>query len=232
MPPPAVELRGISKSFPEPGGGAPLQVLHQVDLSLASGESAAIVGPSGCGKSTLLNIIGALEAPDSGTVHIVGQDLATLSAPELSQLRNRHIGFIFQLHHLLPQCSALENVLVPTLAKGWSSSQRTEARERASHLLAEVGLASRSHHRPGQLSGGERQRVAVVRALVTSPALLLADEPTGALDATNAHALTDLVLELQRQLRFALLLVTHQPDQASRMSRSLSLSPAGLQTAA
>ena len=179
-------------------------------------------GPSGSGKSTLLNIIGTLDDPTRGRVFLREQDLAQLDELQLAAVRNRQIGFIFQAHHLLPQCTVLENVLVPTLASP-ESAQRKSAPERARRLLDRVGLGGRIDHRPGQLSGGERQRVAVVRALINQPELLLADEPTGALDRAAAEELARLLIELNREERVTLILVTHAPDLAARMKRVFEL---------
>ncbi len=216
---PLIELKHISKSYAEPERGASVPVLRDIDLSIDAGESVAITGPSGCGKSTLLNILGTLDEPDTGEYWFEGQCLRGATTQKLSALRSAKIGFIFQLHHLLPQCSVLENVLVPTLAiKG--GPDRTE---RARSLLDAVGLAAREAYRPAQLSGGERQRVAVVRALINEPRLILADEPTGALDEKNAGALTDLLLDLQERTGVTLVLVTHHRAQAERMGRMLEI---------
>jgi ABC-type lipoprotein export system ATPase subunit len=217
-----LELTNVAKSFAAPGETGATPVLREIDLQLARGESLAIVGPSGSGKSTLLNIIGTLDRPDSGRVLLEGRDLSTLNEQELAAVRSREIGFIFQLHHLLPQCTVLENVLIPTLAGGPES--RGEAPEkRARRLLERVGLTERLRHRPGQLSGGERQRVAVVRALINEPKLLLADEPTGALDRVSAETLADLLVELNREEGVSLVIVTHALDLAQRMSRVVEL---------
>lgn len=215
---PLIELRHVSKSYLESSGGERVPVLREVNWSLEAGASAAIVGPSGCGKSTLLNLLGALDEPDSGEVIFEGESLAGLSAARLSALRGRKLGFIFQLHHLMPQCTVLENVLLPTLALP-KSERDHQAAERAEELLDRVGLRPQRDRLPAQLSGGERQRVAVVRALINRPRLLLADEPTGALDEKNAASLTELLLELQRSLQLSLVMVTHHPAQAARMDR-------------
>ncbi|MCZ6598223.1 MAG: ABC transporter ATP-binding protein [Planctomycetota bacterium] len=221
---PLAELAEVTKSFAsiEGGGEAAAVVLRSVDLVVAPGESVAIVGPSGSGKSTLLNILGALQRPTSGTVRVNGVDLAGLDSDGLAALRNRALGFVFQAHHLLPQLSALENVLVPTLVTG-NKEARRRAVERARHLLADVGLGERMAHRPGQLSGGECQRVAVVRALINEPRLLLADEPTGSLDRAAADDLGDLLCELNRRESVALVVVTHSERLAARMGRELEL---------
>jgi predicted ABC-type transport system involved in lysophospholipase L1 biosynthesis ATPase subunit len=186
------------------------------------GESLAIVGPSGSGKSTLLHIIGTLDKPTSGSVTLSGQDLAVLDDHQVATVRNRQIGFVFQSHYLLPQCTVLENVLVPTLATN-EAAARDGASERAQRLLKRVGLGERISHRPGELSGGERQRVAVVRALINQPQLLLADEPTGSLDQTSARDLGQLLLELNREEGVTLIIVTHARELAQRMARVLEL---------
>ena len=198
-------------------------VLRGINLDVAAGESLAIVGPSGSGKSTLLNLIGGLDRPTAGQVLLEGRDLAALSERQLAAVRATQIGFVFQLHHLLPQCTALENVLVPVLALPGRGGV-AQARPWAEELLRRVGLAERMNYRPGQLSGGECQRVAVVRALINRPRLLLADEPTGSLDRHAADALADLLVELNRQEHVTLIAVTHSPSVASRMSRVLELS--------
>lgn len=216
-----LKLVEVSKSFEGVEGGNPLSLLHDVSLELYRGESAAIIGPSGSGKSTLLNIIGTLDQPTSGRVLLDGEDPGGFDEEKLARFRNSSIGFIFQSHHLLPQCSVLENVLVPTLVA--DKSQREPAAERGRQLLMRVGLGERLEHRPGQLSGGERQRVAVVRALINQPKLLLADEPTGALDRQSAERLTDLLVEINREQNVALIMVTHAPDLAARMRRRFEL---------
>ena len=217
-PTPFLKLEDVSKSYDSVLDGPPVRVLDGINLEIQSGESAAICGPSGSGKSTLLNIIGTLDGPTRGRVLLRGQDLAQLDEMRLAAVRNRQIGFIFQAHHLLPQCTVLENVLVPTLAAA-ESAQRQNAPERARRLLDRVGLGARIDHRPGQLSGGERQRVAVVRALINQPELLLADEPTGALDRAAAEELARLLIELNREEGVTLILVTHAADLAGRMKR-------------
>lgn len=217
-----LQLSGVTKEFLPAPGAAPLKILSGIDLEVRPGESLAIIGPSGSGKSTLLNLIGSLDRPSAGKVLLDGQDLTTLNDLQLAQVRNRSIGFIFQGHHLLPQCSVLENVLVPTLATGNTGAHGT-ARARAESLLKRVGLGERLNHRPSQLSGGERQRTAVVRALINKPKLLLADEPTGALDQTSAGTLADLLVELNREENVALITVTHSPALAARMTRALEI---------
>lgn len=212
----------VSKQYHAAPGAEPVRVLDNVSLAVASGESLAIVGPSGSGKSTLLNIIGTLDKPTAGQVLLDGDDLAARSEEELAQIRNRRIGFVFQSHHLLPQCNVLENILVPTLPSKDKSS-RENARERGLQLLKRVGLGERTSHRPGQLSGGERQRVAVVRALINQPKLLLADEPTGALDRNSSQHLAELLTELNSEEKVTLIIVTHALDLAGKMQRQLEL---------
>jgi lipoprotein-releasing system ATP-binding protein len=208
----------VSKQYPT--RGEPLVVLRDVSLALKCGQNAAILGPSGSGKSTLLSILGALEPPSSGRVVLDGQDPAKLAEPALAALRNGKIGFVFQDHHLLPQCSALENVLVPTVASGRTSP---EAIQRARRLLDRVGLSDRLAHRPAELSGGERQRVALARALINAPLLVLADEPTGDLDRANAERVGRLLLELQQQEQTMLIVVTHSRRLADMMGQQWEL---------
>jgi ABC-type lipoprotein export system ATPase subunit len=213
-----LELSGVTKSYTSPEG-AQTVVLRGVDLAVGKGESLAIAGPSGCGKSTLLNIIGTLDRPTSGRVTLDGRDVASLGEAPLAELRSQVVGFVFQLHHLLPQCSILENVLVPTLvARGQDG-----AAARARALLDRVGLGQRLSHRPGQLSGGECQRAAVVRALINRPKLLLADEPTGSLDRGSAESLATLLAELNREEGVALIYVTHSPELAAKAGKVLEL---------
>jgi len=214
-----LQLKNISREFPSTEGGTPLEVLRNLSMDVARGESIAIIGPSGCGKSTLLNLIGTLDQPTDGAIAFDGRDLIALNDDELALLRNREMGFIFQNHHLLAQCTVMENVLVPTLAHG----RVTNEEERARHLLNRVGLGERLSHRPGQLSGGERQRVAVVRALINQPQLLLADEPTGALDQTTADQLGQLLVELNAEENVTLITVTHSAKLADRMARTVEL---------
>jgi lipoprotein-releasing system ATP-binding protein len=223
---PLIQLTHVSKSYTDPGSGARVPVLHDIHLSIEAGEALAIVGPSGCGKSTLLNILGTLDVPDEGEITFDGASLAKATAKQLAAVRSQKIGFIFQLHHLMPQCSVLENVLLPTLAL---KAQPTDARQRAESLLEEVGLQDRMNWKPAQLSGGERQRVAFVRALINQPRLILADEPTGALDETSAAALTDLLLKLQKSSAVTLVMVTHHRAQAERMGRVLTIHEGALQ---
>ena len=213
--PPLIELTSVVRVFAAAPGGPEVRVLEGVDLVVPPGETVAIVGPSGSGKSTLLNIIGALDRPTSGRVRVADCDLAAAGERELAALRNRELGFVFQLHHLLPQCTALENALIPTLAG--APDRHAESRARA--LLERVGLGSRVRHRPGQMSGGECQRVALVRALINRPRLLLADEPTGSLDRAAAEGLSDLLCELNRETGVTLVVATHSERLAARMQR-------------
>jgi lipoprotein-releasing system ATP-binding protein len=215
-------LREVAKSYQSVLDGPSVAVLNGIDMEIQEGESAAIIGPSGSGKSTLLNIIGTLDRPTRGQVLLEGQDLAQLDEARLAAVRNRRIGFIFQAHHLLPQCTVLENVLVPTLVCD-DRPLRQSAPERARRLLDRVGLGARLHHRPGQLSGGERQRVAVMRGLINQPRLLLADEPTGALDRAAAEELARLLVELNREERVTLMVATHALDLAAQMGRRFEL---------
>jgi predicted ABC-type transport system involved in lysophospholipase L1 biosynthesis ATPase subunit len=216
-------------------GAGPVSVLNGVSLQLAQGDSLAIVGPSGSGKSTLLQILGTLDQATGGRVEVDGHDLSTLNDEQLAQVRNLEIGFVFQSHYLLPQCTAWENVLVPTLAAAQqkaagvapadqtSSLKHESPATRAERLLQRVGLGERMTHFPGQLSGGERQRVAVVRALINQPKLLLADEPTGALDHASAESLAQLLVELNREEGVTLIVVTHSMELARRMKRVVRL---------
>ncbi len=213
-----LRLTRVTKRYDAPGDAGALLVLNEISLDLKRGESLAIVGPSGSGKSTLLHIIGTLDRPTSGSVSLNGLDLGALDDQQLATVRNLQIGFVFQSHYLLPQCTVLENVLVPTLA-GIEPTARQGVSERASRLLKRVGLGERISHRPAELSGGERQRVAVVRALINQPELLLADEPTGSLDQGSAHELGQLLLDLNREERVTLIVVTHARELAQRMAR-------------
>ena len=226
-PAPLLKLVNVTRRYDSSANAAALTVLNDVSLEVARGESLAIVGPSGSGKSTLLHIIGTLDRPTSGSVALDGQDLIALDDQRLAAVRNRQIGFVFQSHYLLPQCTVLENVLVPTLASA-EAAVRDRAGERAERLLKRVGLGERKSHRPGELSGGERQRVAVVRALINQPHLLLADEPTGSLDHTSARQLGQLLLELNREEGVTLIVVTHALELARRMARVLELKDGSL----
>ncbi len=219
--PPLVELDGVTKRYASPTGEDGPPVLRDITLAVDEGEALAVVGPSGSGKSTLLNIIGTLDRPTSGRVCLAGDDLSAMDEEAVADVRTRRVGFVFQLHHLLPQCTALENVLVPALAQSAAVPEETAARGRA--LLERVGLSDRMDYRPGHLSGGERQRVAVARALVNRPALLLADEPTGSLDREASDSLADLLVELNRDEGVTLIVVTHAVHLAERMARCLEL---------
>jgi lipoprotein-releasing system ATP-binding protein len=213
-----LEVKHVSKDYQTPTG--PIRVLSDIDLSVGPGRSVSIVGPSGSGKSTLLYILGALEPPTSGAVLLDGQNPFELDDRRLAAFRNEHVGFVFQDHHLLPQCSVLENVLVPTLV---ASDRRTDVGERARDLIEQVGLAARLHHRPHELSGGEKQRVALARALVQHPDLVLCDEPTGNLDQESADAVASLLVDLHTRQQSILIVVTHNLELAQRMDTRYTL---------
>ncbi len=202
-----------------------VQVLDNLTLQVDKGQSIGIVGASGSGKSTLLHILGGLDKPTSGRVSLMGQDLSQLSQKQLSGLRNQYLGFVYQFHHLLPEFSALENVMMPLLI---GKRPKEQARERALLMLEKVGLKDRVLHRPGELSGGERQRAAIARALVTDPACLLADEPTGNLDRKNALNILDMMMELKQELGTALVVVTHDDEMAARFDRVLNMTDGAL----
>ena len=212
----ALQVRNLTRDYPTRSGT--LSVLRGVDLTLERGQSLAIMGPSGSGKSTLLYIIGTLDTPTAGSVRLDGTDPFALPETGLAAFRNRSVGFVFQDHHLLPQCSVLENVLIPTLV---GTDDPAAVRERAVKLLDRVGLSARLDHRPAELSGGERQRVAVARALIQRPALLLADEPTGNLDRTSGRAIGVLLLEVAREENAILITVTHSAELAGTFPRTL-----------
>ena len=213
-----LDVRQLNKDYATAEG--PLSILRGLDLAMERGDALAITGPSGSGKSTLLYILGALDAPTSGTVSLDGRNPFGISAAQQAEFRNRHIGFIFQDHHLLPQCTVLENVLIPTLP---GSGATAETESRAKGLLKRVGLEQRIAHRPAQLSGGERQRVAVCRALINQPTLLLADEPTGNLDRATAESVGTLLLELNREFNTLLVCVTHSTELAERFPKHCEL---------
>jgi lipoprotein-releasing system ATP-binding protein len=223
---PDLVVDNVSKEYPT--RAEPLVVLRGASLSLSRGENVAIVGPSGSGKSTLLHIVGTLDAPTSGTVTLEGENPFQFDEPHLARFRNHNIGFVFQEHHLLPQLSVLENTLIPAIADGGPNDATVS---RARELLQRVGLGERLEHRPAELSGGERQRVAVARALLCQPALLLADEPTGSLDRTNATAVSKLLLDLQRQENTMLIVVTHSLELAGMLQRRLELDNGALKEA-
>ena len=217
-----LEINNVTKTYPSAGGGADRIVLKDLSLTVESGDALAIVGPSGSGKSTLLNLIGGLDVPTSGSVSFQGQNLNNLDDKALARFRNQEIGFVFQLHHLLPQCTVMENILIPTLPfkKG---DQPGDAEARAEALCERVGLSHVMHGFPAQLSGGEQQRTAVVRALINNPKLILADEPTGSLDQAASENLVKLLLELNQEEKTTLIVVTHSVEVASRMNRQLKL---------
>lgn len=215
-----IEVARVSKSYDTPAG--PVAVLRELDLRVGAGETVAIVGPSGSGKTTLLNLLGALDQPSAGSITVDDVALGSLDQEAAARFRNRSIGFIFQLHYLLPQCSVLENVLVPRLAGGWEEDVAT-TRARAESLLEQVGLVDRASHRPWQLSGGEQLRVAIARALINQPKLILADEPTGSLDPSTGERVADLLLRTNEAAGVALVVVTHNPALAARMRATYRL---------
>jgi ABC-type lipoprotein export system ATPase subunit len=218
-----LELVDVTKTYESPGDKDGVCVLRDITLKLEKGRSVVIVGPSGSGKSTLLNIIGALDRPTSGRVLFDGRDLATLDEYQLAEIRNREIGFVFQLHHLLPQCTVLENVLVPTLVNK-SRVPKEELEKRAIDLIGRLGLEDVLLHRPGELSGGQRQRVALARALINKPRLLLADEPTGSLDHAASENIAELLIGLNQSEGVTLIVVTHSARLAERIGHVLELS--------
>jgi lipoprotein-releasing system ATP-binding protein len=224
--PPALELRGVRKVFRQ--GNVELAVLNGVDLMLAPGEIVALVGPSGAGKSTMLHVAGLLERPGGGAVMIEGRDCGALSDEHRTMLRRRALGFVYQFHHLLPEFSAVENVMLPQMIGG---VRRADARRKAEALLGRVGLAERLAHRPARLSGGEQQRVAIVRALANDPKILLADEPTGNLDHTTAAGVMETLIEIVRAHGLAALIATHNLELAARLDRTVMLEDGLLKSA-
>ena len=218
-----IQCQNVGKTYDD--GSLKVEVLRNIDFQVASGEGIGIIGASGSGKSTLLHILGGLDKPTSGEVKIQGQGLNSLSQVAIGQLRNRHLGFVYQFHHLLPEFSALENVMMPLLV---ARKSRVEAQAAAAEILEKVGLGSRMTHRPGELSGGERQRAAIARALVTKPDCLLADEPTGNLDRKNATHALEMMLELKHELGTALIVVTHDEQWAKRFDRVLTMDDGSL----
>ncbi|GIU15321.1 lipoprotein-releasing ABC transporter ATP-binding protein LolD [Shewanella sp. MBTL60-007] len=213
-----LQVSHVSKRYQE--GSVDTQVLNDVDLQVFKGEQLAIVGSSGSGKSTLLHIMGTLDSPSSGSVTMLGEDLYKLSSQRQAQVRNEHLGFIYQFHHLLPEFTALENVSMPALIQG---QRRKQVEAKAKSLLERVGLGHRLSHTPAEMSGGERQRVAIARALINDPKLVLADEPTGNLDANSGEAVYELITELAAQLGTAFVVVTHDQSLAARMDRQLHM---------
>ncbi|HIG82793.1 MAG TPA: ABC transporter ATP-binding protein [Verrucomicrobia bacterium] len=216
-----VQLDKISKSYPEGSDNKRREIFNDLSLSIQTGQSVSVVGPSGCGKSTLLNIIGTLDSPDSGEVEVCGSNISNLNDKGLSALRADKIGFVFQSHHLLPQISVIENVILPNLASS-SPLEQSECSNTAIQLLESVGMSDHAHKMPSEISGGEMQRVAVVRSMINSPELLLADEPTGALDRERSEELIALLLHLCDEHNTGLILVTHDVKTASRMERNLA----------
>jgi lipoprotein-releasing system ATP-binding protein len=215
---PVLSCQKLTRSFEE--GGRTLDVLRGIDMQVQPGECLAVIGESGSGKTTLLQLLGGLDLPTSGHVYVNGQDIASMNGSERGFMRNQALGFVYQFHHLLPEFSALENVAMPLLLRRDSVA---DIRERATDLLERVGLADRLHHRPGELSGGERQRAAVARALVTRPAVVLADEPTGNLDHRTGTQVFELMLELRQEFGSSLVIVTHDMQLAARMDRTIRL---------
>jgi len=224
---PALELRGVRKVFRQ--GNVELAVLNGIDLALMPGEIVALVGPSGAGKSTMLHVAGLLERPDGGAVLIAGRDCGSLSDEHRTMLRRRALGFVYQFHHLLPEFSAVENVMLPQMIAGVS---RPDARRKAEALLGRVGLAERLAHRPARLSGGEQQRVAIVRALANDPKILLADEPTGNLDHTTAASVMETLIDIVRAHGLAALIATHNLELAARLDRTVVLEDGRLRAVA
>jgi putative ABC transport system ATP-binding protein len=223
--PPVIELHDVGKTYAS--GSLEVEALRGVSLTIRRGELVAIVGPSGSGKSTLMHIIGCLDVPTRGAFHLSGEDVASLDEDRLAEVRNRHIGFVFQQFNLLPYMSAARNVELPLV---YAEVEPADRRERALRALAQVGLADRAEHRPGELSGGQQQRVAIARALVTEPDLILADEPTGNLDSTSSGDVLDLLAQLNREGR-TIVLITHEHDVAARADRIVQIRDGLLQEA-
>jgi lipoprotein-releasing system ATP-binding protein len=222
-----LQVSHVAKQYPTPA--EPLVVLRDVSLEIAGGESLAIVGPSGSGKSTLLNVVGTLDKPTAGTVRLDDADPFALSEPQLAEFRAKRIGFVFQEHHLLPQCTALENIVLPRVASAGKAD--SAAMQRARELLQRVGLQNRETHFPAELSGGERQRVAVARAMMNEPSLILADEPTGNLDAANARGIGELLAEVAGQMRAILIVVTHSQELAATFGSKMLMNDGTLRPA-
>ncbi|MFV0592434.1 MAG: ABC transporter ATP-binding protein [Draconibacterium sp.] len=215
-----LQLQNITKGYGEPGTHSYRAVLNNLQLELNAGEKVAIIGPSGSGKTTLLNLIGALDQPETGKIFFEGKDITRYSKTELATFRNKHLGFVFQMHHLMPQLSLWENVLLPVLPQGKVSKAQ---KDWAEYLIKKVGIWEQRNQKPSEMSGGECQRTAVVRALINKPELILADEPTGALDEDNATALTDLLIQLSHEEKVTLVTVTHSAEMAAKMDRKLIL---------
>jgi ABC-type lipoprotein export system ATPase subunit len=215
-----LKLQSVSKGYGEIGQHSFRPVLKELDLEIDKGEKIAIIGPSGSGKTTLLNLVGALDLPDSGTIVFANKNITNYSKKELADFRNRHLGFIFQLHHLMPQLSLWENVLLPLLPQGKVTN---EQKKWAEHLIRKVGIWEQRNQKPSEMSGGECQRTAVVRALINKPELILADEPTGALDEENAKALSELLIQLSEEEKVTLVTVTHSAELAAQMDKKYTL---------
>ena len=215
-----IKVSNLDVNFETPS--ETVKVLQGLDFSVEEGAATAVVGPSGSGKTTLLNVLGALLPPTSGSVEIGGQDIAKFKEKEADRFRNQELGFVFQQHHLLPQLTVMENILAPRLAGGWQESEE-KTRNRAAKLIERVGLSHRINHRPGNLSGGEKQRTAVARALINQPRVVLADEPTGALDSVTGNKIADLLMEIQKENGVTLVVVTHDHDLAQRIGRIFDL---------